>query len=112
MSLGGYASVARWKDVGNEMMWRKLQCVVSKAPGKNYGLIKNQWDRWNLTKYEDQYKSDALPERYRAPCFDPKKAHCPPPGAEDLGAGTPLFVDGPVHLPSGHRVRTAPELAC
>ena len=47
MALGGYDAVQKWKDVGNEMMWRKLQCVVSKAPGKNYSLLKNQWDRWD-----------------------------------------------------------------
>jgi len=70
MSLGGYEAVSKWKDVGNEMMWRKLQCLVSKAPGKNYGLIRNQWDRWNLTKYHEMHKGKALPEVYLSPAFD------------------------------------------
>ena len=60
MSLGGYNKVSKWKDVGNDMMWRKLQCLVSKAPGKNYGLIRNQWDRWNLSKYEEIHGSKPL----------------------------------------------------
>jgi hypothetical protein len=29
MSLGGYKAVSKWKDVGNEMMWRKLQACLS-----------------------------------------------------------------------------------
>ena len=74
MALGGYDAVQKWKDVGNEMMWRKLQCVVSKAPGKNYSLLKNQWDRWSLSEYSKQHASKPVPEHYKKPCFDPDKA--------------------------------------
>jgi len=70
MALGGYNAISKWKDVGNEMMWRKLQCLVSKAPGKNYGLIKNQWDRWNLFKYHESFCAKPVPKAYSKPAFD------------------------------------------
>ncbi len=73
MSLGGYNAVGKWKDVGNDMMLRKLQCLVSKTPGKNYGLIRNQWDRWNLSKYQELHSAKPLPESYLSPALVPSK---------------------------------------
>lgn len=92
-SLGGYNKVAKWKDVGNDMMWRKLQCLVSKAPGKNYGLIRNQWDRWNLTKYEEKYSAKPVPEPYLSPAVDPKKIEASVAASGSGGTRSPSQLD-------------------
>jgi len=98
MALGGYSAVSKWKDVGNEMMWRKLQCLVSKAPGKNYGLIKNQWDRWNLSKYQELFSSKPLPEAYKKPAFDINNPILPAETGA-AGARSPALAEKATHSP-------------
>eukprot|EP00291_Cryptomonas_curvata_P008995 CAMPEP_0172185496 /NCGR_PEP_ID=MMETSP1050-20130122/20205_1 /TAXON_ID=233186 /ORGANISM="Cryptomonas curvata, Strain CCAP979/52" /LENGTH=120 /DNA_ID=CAMNT_0012859495 /DNA_START=32 /DNA_END=391 /DNA_ORIENTATION=- len=66
-SLGGSGNVRRWKDVGNDMMFRKAKRKVNSAPGKNYGLIKNQWERWQLSSFEDAEPQLKPPPEYDAP---------------------------------------------
>ncbi len=100
MALGGYNAVSKWKDVGNEMMWRKLQCLVSKAPGKNYGLIKNQWDRWNLSKYQELFSSKPLPEAYTKPAFDINNHILPASSVSGAsGARSPALAEKATHSP-------------
>ena len=39
MALGGYSAVSKWKDVGNEMMWRKLQCLVMGQIARKFAIM-------------------------------------------------------------------------
>jgi len=66
-------NVHRWKDVGNEMMMRKAGRLVDASPGKNYGLIKNLWEKWMLYKFEEIYPNRPLPEAYSRPAVETKK---------------------------------------
>ena len=84
------------------------QCLVSKAPGKNYGLIKNQWDRWNLSKYAEQFKDKPLPDNYLRPCLDPKKVAAHPalvqhssPASTAPDARTPALVEAGNQMTQG-----------
>ena len=45
---------------------------VNSAPGKNYGLIKNQWERWQLSSFEEAQPDLKLPPAYDAPAVQPK----------------------------------------
>eukprot|EP00960_Hanusia_phi_P039260 753824-Hanusia_phi.AAC.3 len=92
ISLGGSSAVSKWKDVGNDMMWRKQGVLVSKTPGKNYGLIKNQWERWQLSKFEELYSSKPVPEEYLAPAVDPKRKD---KDREAVPTHSPLNVEAP-----------------
>ena len=93
MSLGGYNAVSKWKDVGNDMMWRKLQCLVSKAPGKNYSLLKNQWDRWNLSKYQEKYPDKPVPDPYLSPAVDPKNIEASVAASASAGTRSPSQLE-------------------
>jgi hypothetical protein len=82
-ALGGASAVAKWKDVGNEMMWRRRGCLVSAAPGKNYGIIKNQWERWQLSLFSTRFPDRAVPPPRPAPPLKPGARATGPRGAHN-----------------------------
>jgi hypothetical protein len=54
-SFGGLAKVAKLKDVAGDMLNRKYKIGVNSAPGKNFGMIRHQWDKWALSKYAEKF---------------------------------------------------------
>ena len=45
---------------------------MNSAPGKNYGLIKNQWERWQLSALEEAEPKLEPPPDYSTPAVQPK----------------------------------------
>jgi hypothetical protein len=66
-SFGGVDHVTKWKDVANEMLSRKGAPGTGPAPGKNFGLLRNQWERWQLSKYHDLFGHVPIPAAYDRP---------------------------------------------
>lgn len=74
MSFGGLSRITKWKDIANDMLNRKYNFTVSAAPGKNYGVIRNQWERWNLSKYAEMFGTKMMPAEYSKSSVPKSKA--------------------------------------
>lgn len=81
MSFGGMSKVCKMKDVANDLLHRKYNASVQPTPGKNFGLIRTQWDRWHLGKYKEKFGTRPIPDEYAVPSVKVSK------GRESHGGG-------------------------